>query len=121
MWGATSAWSGPAARASMTLHSDCGQNDRRSSDHCGSVTAEAPAAAPWRTWVESIERLQQQGQWAGPGAIRDHETDPLAVQLSLGESRADETTDRLRRKHLSDAANGGRPCWVARICPVVPF
>jgi hypothetical protein len=69
----------------------------------------------------SVRRLQQQGQWAGPGAIRDHETDPLAVQLSLGESRADETTDRLRRKRLSDAANGGRPCWVARICPVVPF
>ena len=68
----------------------------------------------------SVRCLQQQGQWAGPGAVRDHQADPLAVEISLGESGADETADRVRRKLLSDAANGGRTRWVARICPVVP-
>ena len=43
MWGATPAWSGPPARASMTLDSDCGQNDRRSS------TTAVPQRHSWGT------------------------------------------------------------------------
>ena len=69
----------------------------------------------------SVRRPQQQGQWAGPGAVRDHQTHPLAVEISLRESGAHETADRIRRKSLTDAANGGRTRWVTRIRPVVPL
>ena len=68
---------------------------------------------------DSVRCLQQQGQWAGPGAVWHYQADPLTVEISLGESGADETADRVRRKLLSDAANDGRTRWIARICPVV--
>ena len=68
----------------------------------------------------TVSCLQQQRQRAGPGAVRDHQTDPLTVEISLGESGADETADRIRRKLLTDAADGGRTRWVTRIRPIVP-
>jgi hypothetical protein len=70
---------------------------------------------------DTVRRLQQQGQWASPGAVRHYQTDTLAVEISRDESGADEAADRIRRKSLTDAADGGRTCWVTRICPVVLF
>ena len=48
---------------------------------------------------------QQQRQRAGPGAVRHHQADPLAVQIRPGQGGDDELGDLLGRQVGSDAAD----------------
>lgn len=45
--------------------------------------------------------LQQQGKWAGPGAVGNHEADSLVLQTRTRHRGSDELSDLLRLKDLT--------------------
>jgi hypothetical protein len=71
--------------------------------------------------------LQQQGKWAGPGAVGNHEADSLVFQARTGHRGSEELSDLLRLKDLARPTKnrsiglGGNPLSRRRHSVTVPL
>jgi hypothetical protein len=65
-----------------------------------------------------VRRAHQQRQWASSGTVRDHQTNPLPIQIRSGELITDEGTDLLGRQTLANTTHksgSGRITWIGPI------
>jgi hypothetical protein len=65
-----------------------------------------------------VRRAHQQRQWTSPGTVRDHQTNPLPIQIGSGELITDKGTDLLGRQTLADTTHKsglGRIAWIGPI------
>jgi hypothetical protein len=65
-----------------------------------------------------VRRAHQQRQGARTGAVRDHEANPLPIQIRSGELITNEGTDLLGRQPLADTTHksgSGRITWIGPI------